>query len=1119
MADMTTNTVGTAKRNIVLNNLRNSTEGKKAYADQLRTQYGLSSTSKLSDQEVIQSAYDVQQEKEPGLAPHDFTSDLHTAYGDKVDKSLLSQSQKNYPSATNEGALVDKLYHEHMKSEEAPPIDDLTKAQIVQRHWPKLADANVNTDKALKAQYKTAQASGQDTGSYEDWLHSMAAPTVWEKTKTVGGALAHGLIQQGKDVGTAGRLALSPTELQTKVALAMTGDKDAQEELKRAGKGAVTAASFAVAPGVGAGLKALEGVAGAAETMPLLSGAAEGMGVGATQAGGEASVEGKSLADIAKEATGGAAMGIIPGAIAGAIHGHVQKVSDAAELARATAADEAAKQAGSADLSDLAREPLPPPPPTDPIEIAARLRGEHGWIASKQNFAKKFGMDPAEVARLTEGDEPPITDLAAANSRHGVTIDDINELKQARPDHLATPEAVAPGAPPSPAASQVAPAPASGPVAPGSAPPPAGATLPEDLNTRLQTALQAGSEAAAEQKKLAHVERVNRIVEAQGAFKAAGGGVAGHAASLAKLEGELPKAKFEAVKGFFQPGEIDDMFNAIENSKSIQPYDRVAARNGLQTLLGMEGPGAPAPSQLALLGRVFGDDFVKATMKDRSMMAKVGAALRTAIQIPRTIMTSHGFSVFGRQAAGLIGKPEYWKAMIPVAKAWGNEQFAQGVMTDLESRPTFGIAKEAGVQFGDVHQGIARITEEANASAHVLERLPYGVGNFFRRNNRAFVAGLNKIRMDSFDRIYNNALRAKVDVSEESFRKALAEVVNQSTGRGPLPKKVGEASRLLGEALFSPRLMASRLNAFNPAYYLSKPPVLMQEAATQMASSVAAGVGLLGLLAMAGWKVGTDWRSADFGKAKLGNTRIDVWGGHSQVARFIGQMYSGETVSSTTGKVTSLTTGKFGAKGRLDVIANFFSNKEAPIPSFVVATINKMDNRLGPDGKPIDLGKEAWDRMLPIPMSATLKSIEEWQNNPSMVSGLAVASQVGVGVETYGQDVVSTHAPLSFKQDNVEMELAAGKPRDQFLTEIESADTHATARALAITTNGKVPMDDEQRDKLTKQLVKSERAKVIYRWKQANASAIQRGRQTHAKVLLNITPEEATQNALLKEKP
>ena len=163
----------------------------------------------------------------------------------------------------------------------------------------------------------------------------------------------------------------------------------------------------------------------------------------------------------------------------------------------------------------------------------------------------------------------------------------------------------------------------------------------------------------------------------------------------------------------------------------------------------------------------------------------------------------------------------------------------------------------------------------------------------------------------------------------EKLRKEIADTVNTLTGRGSLGKTLAAHRATFNALFFSPGLMKSRINLLNPVWYLHASPFARQE-------RMKAGLRLYGTLALvlatakaAGAKVVNDPTNADFGKIRIGNTRIDAAGGLTQYMRLIGQLSEGKITSSVTGIREPLSNGPF-KTSRGNVAQQFLRNKLRP---------------------------------------------------------------------------------------------------------------------------------------------------------------------------------------------
>src|SRR5690606_11420066 len=223
----------------------------------------------------------------------------------------------------------------------------------------------------------------------------------------------------------------------------------------------------------------------------------------------------------------------------------------------------------------------------------------------------------------------------------------------------------------------------------------------------------------------------------------------------------------------------------------------------------------------------------------------------------------------------------------------------------------------------------------------------------------------------------------------------LASFINNATGRGKLGKYGERVSPLLNGVFFSPRNFAAKLTLLNPAYYAKLEKPVRIEAMKDMLTLVGAGTTVLSLASMIpGVKVETDPRSSDFGKIRVGNTRIDIWGGFQQPVRFFAQFMTGEYKSTRTGQVRELSNKKFPFETRWDLFARFFQQKFSPQASFVA------DQLRGEDliGRELTLTDEVKQNLIPLYMQDMIEASEELGLGSVALGAPAI---FGVGVQNY----------------------------------------------------------------------------------------------------------------------
>lgn len=533
---------------------------------------------------------------------------------------------------------------------------------------------------------------------------------------------------------------------------------------------------------------------------------------------------------------------------------------------------------------------------------------------------------------------------------------------------------------------------------------------PEFQQTPIQkivTALNAAEPIRGKQEALYSAERSRRVAQVA-AMGEKVPGEAGFHAQLGQLKGELPKAQFEGVRNQLTQQDVDSLFNQVEKS-NLSTFEKITAKNGLAKLLVAEGGTVPTKGEIGLLGEVFPQEFVDTVLNKQTGMQKVMANAGEAINLPRAIMATGDLSAPLRQGVFLIGRPKQWiPAFRDMFKYAFSEDAYQGLQDDIQARPTYPLMREYNLGITNMDNPSLTGREEAFMS-NLGEKIPV-FGPVARGSNRAYAGFLTKLRADTFDDLLKSAQESgAVNVNESgvlSDPKVVSDIasfVNNATGRGnlgeiPLFGSALQKSQVaLNGALFSPRLMASRLNLLNPVYYTQLDPFVRKEALKSLLTFGGTALTIAGLSKLAGADVGTDPRSADFGKIKVGDTRYDPWGGFQQYIVAASRLLSGQMVSSTTGREFNLGEG-YKPTTRMDIIKRFFESKESPIASFVTSLLEGKTAT----GEDVKLPVEIIDRFIPMVWQDTFDLMKE-----RGLAGLPMSlpALFGVGVQTYGDQI------------------------------------------------------------------------------------------------------------------
>ncbi len=467
-------------------------------------------------------------------------------------------------------------------------------------------------------------------------------------------------------------------------------------------------------------------------------------------------------------------------------------------------------------------------------------------------------------------------------------------------------------------------------------------------------------------------------------------GEKGFYAQLGKLKGELTKVEFESIRSEVGQKDIDALFKIVTKSTEVKGFQNITAKNGLAKLFGARGGKVPTEGELALLRKIFPEDFIKTLQEARPLLQRMTEAGYELANIPRSIMSSFDLSAPFRQGLFLISHPKrFGQSFLKMFGQFKSEKAFQAVQQSIEGKPTYELMQESGLALTQMGKGM--LLREERFMGQWAEKIPL-IGRGVRASGRAYMGFLNKLRADVFEDLILKAERLGLNPKNNmDLSKEIAKFINIASGRGGLGPLEGSA-KVLNTVFFSARLTASRLTLLNPAYYIKADPFVRKEALKSLFAVTGAAGTILSLAKAAGADVGLDPRNADFLKIKIGNTRIDILGGVQQYMRAAGQIISGKYISSTTGKVITLAEG-YRPLTHWEIAERFVGSKLAPIASFVRALMKGQDIK----GEKISIPKEVGKRFIPMAISDIYEIAEE---NPELlpISWLGI---FGVGLQTY----------------------------------------------------------------------------------------------------------------------
>jgi len=471
-----------------------------------------------------------------------------------------------------------------------------------------------------------------------------------------------------------------------------------------------------------------------------------------------------------------------------------------------------------------------------------------------------------------------------------------------------------------------------------------------------------------------------------------------------KLQFEPPKVPIKAE---------ETMYDVVWESPLISEWERLSANEGLGKL--MEGR-IPYDYEIGLLDRVFPKSLVDVMMKKRTTWMKIKHGVLEGSGIPRALMASWDFSAPFRQGAFLAARypKQFFKSFGKMFEMFGSEKAYQAVHESIKQRDTYPLMRKAELAITEM-DSILKLREEQFMS-HWAEKIP-----LVRRSGRAHTGFLNLLRANVFDSLVKSAEKMGHNPQQNTFLiKSLGNFINVASGRGSLKSVLGlnleKSAVILNQALFSPRLMSSRLKLLNPAFYIKAHPFVRRQALQSLLAFVGAGTTVLTILKAAGADVEIDPRSSRFGKATIGNTSIDPWGGFIQYIRTGAQGALGQTKSAKTGDITEvkgvrllpypkLQKGEEGpyAPTTLSLGSRWLEYKQAPLLSFATdllrgsTAFGPLDFSKGLDD-PLELSENPIaQRFIPLVMQDMM---DIYRDNPDLLP-VSVLGLFGVGLQTY----------------------------------------------------------------------------------------------------------------------
>jgi hypothetical protein len=515
---------------------------------------------------------------------------------------------------------------------------------------------------------------------------------------------------------------------------------------------------------------------------------------------------------------------------------------------------------------------------------------------------------------------------------------------------------------------------------------PTGAAPLEEPVAKLTRLIKSAKPVRREAEVLKHEELQRRAGALAGVFEAEPGR-AGIPKALGQLKGEVPKPSFEPAEAAFTLDEIDGLFVSIRD-KGLQPFQELNTKLALEKVLAGE---LPTTGEISLLQKTFGKEFGEALFSKQGIGQRAWAELWDALNIPRGVLSAYDISAPLRQGAPLAMRHprEWFSSITPMLKAFAREKWAAAIEKDLETGPAFERAQRAGLYQGKwgptatlAEREERYLVTERTIGSKLLRGLP-GV----RMSERAYVTFLNWLRRGVFDNQVANW--DKVGLSDLVAESELAGAVNAASGRGRLGALTPMAQPLSG-GFFAPRLVMGRIQY--PMSLFAKSPQVRRLVAEELLAFVGTGTALLALLKVSGAaNVELNPLSSDFGKARIGNTRIDIWGGYQPLVRYTAQLLTGARKTIGTGEIVPA--------DRKQVFTRFLQSKLSPQAGTAV-DLWRGETYMGEDitSEPTSVRTQLFNRLTPLFLQDMTEAIRD---NGVRGGFTAAPGVIGVGVQTF----------------------------------------------------------------------------------------------------------------------
>lgn len=427
-------------------------------------------------------------------------------------------------------------------------------------------------------------------------------------------------------------------------------------------------------------------------------------------------------------------------------------------------------------------------------------------------------------------------------------------------------------------------------------------------------------------------------------------------------------------------------------------------------LAALEAAGKVKPGQasdtgfdLAQLKAKFGRELEADRWARAPWKVKAMRLAGEVISLPRSLMSSIDFPLLRQGLVATLSHPIRTGRAVPgMFLSFFSEKAAERAQYELEHRPNAALYKAAGLDLTSRFGPLS--AHEEGFMSRLINKIPI-IGHIVQGSERSFQTIMNRLRADAFDAMVGSLARnGKVTTAEA---KVVANYVNVMTGRGSLGG-AEKAGVVLNHIFFAPKWAISRFQFLlgQPIYgHLGLDAGRARLAVAKEYARFATGLGVVaGLAVMAGFDLEKDPRSAQFGKLRIGNTRLDLTGGLSSAGRLLAQTFT-LTNKNTRDQLESLHGPvQYGRSNYFDVLARFLRGKLAPAPGAILNLLAGTDVV----GNPVTPQSQAANLVTPLYARDVYESMLDL--GVPKATAISLLGLLGMGMNTYSSS--ANHSPV-----------------------------------------------------------------------------------------------------------